>query len=55
MYDGDIVFALATGQHPADFNLVSAFAADVVAEAIRNGVREATSMGGVPAARDVKS
>lgn len=59
LYDGDTLFALATGQRPADnnadFNVVSAFAADVVAEAIRNAVREATSMGGIPAARDVKS
>jgi len=55
MYDGDTLFALATGQRPADFNVISAFAADVVAEAIRNAVREATSMGGIPAARDVKT
>src|SRR5258707_13876742 len=55
LYDGDTLFALATGQRPADFNVVSAFAADVVADAIRNAVRESTSMGGIPAARDVKT
>ena len=55
LYDGDTLFALSTGQQTADFSLVSAFAAEVVAEAIRNGVREATSMGGIPAARDVKT
>ncbi len=49
MYDGDTIFALATGEIPADVNAVGAFAAEVVAQAIRNGVRAATSLGGVRA------
>lgn len=49
MYDGDVIFALATGEVTADVNLVGAYAAEVTAEAIRNGVRAATSMGGVRA------
>ncbi len=40
MYDGDTLFALASGEIEADFNVVSAFAAEVVAAAIRNAVRE---------------
>jgi L-aminopeptidase/D-esterase-like protein len=38
MHDGDTLFALATGDIQADPFLVSAFAAEVVAEAIRNAV-----------------
>lgn len=49
LFDGDTLFALATGEVAADVNLVGAFAAEVVAEAIRNGVRAAASLGGVRA------
>jgi L-aminopeptidase/D-esterase-like protein len=37
MFDGDTIFALATGEVVADVNLVGAYAAEVVAEAIRRG------------------
>jgi L-aminopeptidase/D-esterase-like protein len=37
--DGDTLFALATGQKQADVNLVGAFAAEVVAEAIVRAVK----------------
>lgn len=49
MYDGDTIFAFATGQVTADVNLVGAYAAEVVATAIRDGVRSATNMGGLQA------
>ncbi len=49
MYDGDTIFALATGEIAADVNLVGAFAAEVTAAAIRNGIRAAASLGGVRA------
>lgn len=49
LFDGDTIFALATGQIPANVNVVGAFAAEVVAQAIRNGVRAATSLAGVRA------
>jgi L-aminopeptidase/D-esterase-like protein len=39
MFDGDTLFALATGQKKADVNLVGAYAAEVVAEAIVRSVR----------------
>jgi L-aminopeptidase/D-esterase-like protein len=49
MYDGDTIFALATGERVADVNLIGAYAAEVIATAIRNGVRAAISLGGVRA------
>lgn len=53
--DGDVVFALATGTHKPDANLtvVGALAADVVASSILRGVRAATGLPGLPAARDL--
>jgi L-aminopeptidase/D-esterase-like protein len=39
MFDGDTFFALATGQKRSDVNLVGAYAAQVVAEAIIRGVQ----------------
>jgi L-aminopeptidase/D-esterase-like protein len=55
MFDGDTLFALATGEIPANVSVVGAFAAEAVAGAIRSAVREATAMGGIPAARNVKT
>lgn len=49
MYDGDTLFALATGELPADASVIGAFAAEVVAQAIRNGVRSATTLAGLRA------
>jgi L-aminopeptidase/D-esterase-like protein len=51
-FDGDTIFALATGQKKANVSLIGAYAAEVVAEAILNGVRTATALGGCPAAGD---
>jgi L-aminopeptidase/D-esterase-like protein len=50
LYDGDTLFALATGAVEASFLVVSALAAEVTALAILNGVLAATSAGGLPAA-----
>ncbi len=44
MYDGDTIFALASGEIPADTTLIGAFAAEVMAQAIRNGIRYATTL-----------
>jgi L-aminopeptidase/D-esterase-like protein len=52
-FDGDTIFALATGQIEASLLTVSAIAAEVTAAAIRNAVRHAESLGGVPALRDL--
>ena len=48
MYDGDTLFALATGLVEADVNLVGAYAAEVVAEAVVRAVRQAEGAGGLP-------
>jgi L-aminopeptidase/D-esterase-like protein len=60
MFDGDTVFALATGKPPkkgggADPSVVGVAAANVLAQAVVRAVQHAESLGGVPAARDLKS
>jgi L-aminopeptidase/D-esterase-like protein len=43
MFDGDTIFALATGQHPVnDVNLIGAFAAEATAQAIVNAIHSVT-------------
>ena len=49
MFDGDTIFALATGKHKADVNIVGAFAAEVMAQAVINAVTYARPAGGLPA------
>lgn len=52
-YDGDTVFAVATGANPAPHLIVlGSAAADVLALAIERAIETATSLGGLPAARD---
>jgi L-aminopeptidase/D-esterase-like protein len=60
MLDGDTVFALATGERPkkgkgADPSVVGTAAAEVLAQAVVRAVQQAESLGGVPAARDLKA
>ncbi|MCY4464125.1 MAG: P1 family peptidase [Chloroflexi bacterium] len=52
LYDGDTIFALATGDKSADTTLVGAHAAEMVAKAIRRAALQATSLAGVRAVRD---
>ncbi len=52
MFDGDTIFALATGQIASDVNLIGAYAVEVVARAIRDGVRAAVTLGGVRSMHD---
>jgi L-aminopeptidase/D-esterase-like protein len=47
LFDGDTIFALATGEKKADVSLVGAFAAEVMAEAILRAVRMAAPVGGL--------
>jgi L-aminopeptidase/D-esterase-like protein len=49
MVDGDTLFALATGGVEGDVNVVGAYAAEVVAEAVVRAVRQAKGAGGLPA------
>jgi L-aminopeptidase/D-esterase-like protein len=53
MHDGDTIFALSTGKKKADVNIVGAYAAQVVQEAILNAVRSATSIGGIPSITEI--
>ena len=55
MLDGDTIFALASGELPADVNIVGACAADMFAEAIINAVKNAQSIAGIPAFVDLLS
>jgi L-aminopeptidase/D-esterase-like protein len=54
-FDGDTIFTIATGTHvgSADLLTTGALAADVMAEAIVRAARQATSIPGYPAARDL--
>ena len=47
-FDGDSIFALATGEVKADVTMVGAFAAEVMSEAIIRAVKMARSAGGLP-------
>lgn len=55
LYDGDTVFALATGAsgRVLDVSLAGTVAAHVLADAVLDAVASAESLAGVPAARDV--
>jgi L-aminopeptidase/D-esterase-like protein len=53
MLDGDTLFALSTGKKSADVNLVGAYAAEMVADAIVNAVRSARGVDEIPAAVDL--
>ena len=52
-FDGDTLFALSVGDVPADVTRLGLAAAEAVAEAIVRGVRAATSLPDLPAARDL--
>jgi L-aminopeptidase/D-esterase-like protein len=60
MFDGDTVFALATGKQPkrgkakeCDPSVLGTAAAEVLAQAVVRAVQQAESLGGLPAARDL--
>ncbi|MGE0865618.1 MAG: P1 family peptidase [Vicinamibacterales bacterium] len=56
MGDGDTIFAIATGSHAGDANisLIGGLAAEMMADAILRGVREATGLPNIPAVRDLR-
>lgn len=49
MFDGDTIFALATGEIEANVNVIGAFAAEAMAMAIRDAVKSAATLGDVRA------
>jgi L-aminopeptidase/D-esterase-like protein len=53
LLDGDTLFTLSTGGKRADVNLIGAYAAEVVAQAIARAARVAEGVGGLPARRDL--
>jgi L-aminopeptidase/D-esterase-like protein len=52
MWDGDTLFALATGEKTANVTAIGSYAAEMVAQAIRNGTRAATTLAGVRSLND---
>jgi L-aminopeptidase/D-esterase-like protein len=52
MLDGDTLFALSTGKKNADVNVLGAFGAEVVAEAIKRAVLKADAIEDLPCATD---
>ena len=54
-FDGDTLFALATGASgaPGNLTLIGALAAEVTARAVISAIHHATSLPGLPAARDL--
>ena len=53
LFDGDTLFALATGRVRASVTLVGAYAAEAVAQAIIAAAQTAAAAGGLPAGPDV--
>lgn len=54
LYDGDTVFALSTGSHDGvEVTVVGALAAQLMGQAIVNGVLQAEGVDGVPAHKDL--
>ena len=49
MFDGDTIFGLATGEIEANVRVVGAFAAEAMAQAIRDAVKSAKTLGDVRA------
>jgi L-aminopeptidase/D-esterase-like protein len=52
IWDGDTLFALATGEKTANVTAIGSYAAEMVAQAIRNGTRAATTLAGVRSLND---
>lgn len=52
LFDGDTVFAISTGSHPADLTRLGIVAADLLAVALARAVQAACQVGGVPGLGD---
>ena len=54
MLDGDTIFALATGEHEVDVNVIGAYAAEAFALAVLRAVHAAEPLGGLPTVASLK-
>ncbi len=55
MFDGDTIFALATGEIEADITTIGALAAEALAIAVTNGIKKAQSAYGLLSYNDLKT
>jgi len=55
MYDGDTLFALSTQKRKADVNIIGAYAAIAVADAIVRAVKLAKESGGLPSYTEISA
>jgi len=53
-FDGDLVFAFSVGDKPSEVNRIGVIAAELVALAVNSAVLDATSLGGLPAVKDLQ-
>lgn len=53
MHDGDVIFALSLGDKTCDVTVLGSIAAEVVADAIVRAVKQAETMGGIPAIKNI--
>jgi L-aminopeptidase/D-esterase-like protein len=53
-FDGDTIFALATGTHTGNVGVIGAYGALATELAIREAVVQAETLGGIPAMRDLQ-
>ncbi len=54
MYDGDTIFALSLGDKIGDLTTLGTAAAEMVAEAIVRAVKQAETLAGIPAIKDIR-
>lgn len=54
MFDGDTIFCMAAGEEESNPTVVGAVAAEVMAEAILRGIRNAESAYGIPGYREIQ-
>jgi L-aminopeptidase/D-esterase-like protein len=53
LFDGDTLFALSTGTHHVNVNVIGTFAVEVVTQAILNAIHSATPLGGIPSIHEL--
>lgn len=53
MYDGDVIFALSSGERKADMNVIGSVAAELVAAAVTRAVIRAETMAGIPSVKEL--